>query len=183
MAYLETLISPLLLLIDPHIIFCVCHQLVAQYKKFCETDPFMQSVSMVINLRLLTHCRRLIPRLVSQPLLISLHSDDVTRLIIPWSTHCLSYGIFFSFQTSGSLVASLSTYIYIDGLAKYCSISSVLALDIPQSCSKPLIMSQIRAHFLSLAWRKLRLCSANHRPGYWSNLPCDWPSTAWAYSK
>ena len=39
------------------------------------------------------------------------------------------------------------------------------------------------AHFLSLARSKLRLCSANHRPGYWSNLPCDWPSTAWAYSK
>ena len=28
-----------------------------------------------------------------------------------------------------------------------------------------------------------RLCSANHRPGYWSNLPCDWLSTAWAYSE
>ena len=34
-----------------------------------------------------------------------------------------------------------------------------------------------------LTWSKLRLCSANHRPGYWSNLPCDWPSTAWAYSE
>ena len=40
-----------------------------------------------------------------------------------------------------------------------------------------------RARFLSLAWNKLRLCSANHRPGYWSNLPCDWPSIAWAYSE
>ena len=29
----------------------------------------------------------------------------------------------------------------------------------------------------------LRLCSANHRAGYWSNLPCDWPSIAWTYSK
>ena len=37
--------------------------------------------------------------------------------------------------------------------------------------------------FLSLAHSKPRLCSANHRPGYWSNLPCDWPSTAWAYSE
>ena len=37
--------------------------------------------------------------------------------------------------------------------------------------------------FLSLTRSKLRLCSANHRPGYWSNLPCDWPSTAWAYSE
>ena len=41
----------------------------------------------------------------------------------------------------------------------------------------------IKAYFLSLAWSKLRLCSANHRPGYWSNLAYDWPSTAWAYSK
>ena len=39
------------------------------------------------------------------------------------------------------------------------------------------------ARFLSLARSKLRLCPANHRPGYWSNLPCDWPSTAWAYSE
>ena len=37
--------------------------------------------------------------------------------------------------------------------------------------------------FRSLAQSKLRLCSANHRPGYWSNVPCDWPSTVWAYSK
>ena len=40
-----------------------------------------------------------------------------------------------------------------------------------------------RARFLSLARSKLRLCSANHRPGYWSNLSWDWPSTAWAYSE
>ena len=39
------------------------------------------------------------------------------------------------------------------------------------------------ACFQSLAQSKLRLYSANHRPGYWSNLPCDWPSTAWACSK
>ena len=37
--------------------------------------------------------------------------------------------------------------------------------------------------FCLLLKSKLRLCSANHRPGYWSNLPCDWPSTAWAYSE
>ena len=40
-----------------------------------------------------------------------------------------------------------------------------------------------RARFLSLARSKLRLCSANHRPGYFSNLACDWLSTAWAYSE
>ena len=43
--------------------------------------------------------------------------------------------------------------------------------------------SHFWVRFLSLAWNKLRLCSANDRPGYWSNLPCDWPSTAWAYSE
>ena len=40
-----------------------------------------------------------------------------------------------------------------------------------------------RAHFLSLARSKLRLCSANHRAGYFSNLACDWLSIVWAYSE
>ena len=45
------------------------------------------------------------------------------------------------------------------------------------------IYDKTRARFLSLAPSKLRLCSANHRPGYWCNLACDWQSTAWAYSE
>ena len=49
-----------------------------------------------------------------------------------------------------------------------------------RGCGRP---KKTRARFLSLARSKLRLCSANHRPGYWSNLPCNWPSTAWAYSE
>ena len=40
-----------------------------------------------------------------------------------------------------------------------------------------------RTRFLSLAQSKLRLCSANHRSGYWSNLPCDCLSTVCAYSE
>ena len=55
------------------------------------------------------------------------------------------------------------------------------------ACHDKTMVSQFpyvtRARFLSLALSKLRLCSANHRPGYWSNLPCDWSSTAWAYSE
>ena len=39
------------------------------------------------------------------------------------------------------------------------------------------------ARFRSFTRRKLRLWPANHRPGYWSNLPCDWPCIAWAYSE
>ena len=39
------------------------------------------------------------------------------------------------------------------------------------------------ALFLSLARSKLRLCLANHRVGYFSNLACDWLSIDWAYSE
>ena len=31
-------------------------------------------------------------------------------------------------------------------------------------------------------WGCWRLCSANHRAGYFSNLVCDWLSIVWAYS-
>ena len=40
-----------------------------------------------------------------------------------------------------------------------------------------------RARFLSFARSKLKLCSANHRAGYFSNLFCDWLSIVWAYSE
>ena len=40
-----------------------------------------------------------------------------------------------------------------------------------------------RVHFLSLARSELKQCSANHRPGYWSNMSCDWLSTARAHSQ
>ena len=40
--------------------------------------------------------------------------------------------------------------------------------------------SNIRMRFLPLARGKLILCLANHRAGYWSNLPCKWLSTAYA---
>ena len=36
---------------------------------------------------------------------------------------------------------------------------------------------------LSLARIKLRLCSVNHRAGYFSNLVCDWLSTVRTYSR
>ena len=39
-----------------------------------------------------------------------------------------------------------------------------------------------RVRFLPLARSKLRLCSVNHRAGYFSNLACDWLSIVWTYS-
>ena len=39
------------------------------------------------------------------------------------------------------------------------------------------------ARFLSFARGKLRLCSANHRAGYFSNLTYDWLTIVWAYSE
>ena len=63
-------------------------------------------------------------------------------------------------------------------------IAWILALLLSLHSIKQSISSlKSRARFLSLARSKLRLCSANHRPGYWSNLPCDWPSTVWACSE
>ena len=53
--------------------------------------------------------------------------------------------------------------------------------DSMHKCDEP--NSFIRARFLSLARSKLRLCSANHRAGYFSNLVCDWMSIVWAYSE
>ena len=41
-------------------------------------------------------------------------------------------------------------------------------------------LSLSQSSFLSLVRTKLRLYLANHRPGNWSNLSCDLPSTAWA---
>ena len=38
--------------------------------------------------------------------------------------------------------------------------------------------SHLRACFLSLSQRKLRLCSTNHRSGYWTEVTC--PVTGWA---
>ena len=37
------------------------------------------------------------------------------------------------------------------------------------------------ARFMSLARSMLRLCLANHRSGYFSNLTCNWLSIVWAY--
>ena len=53
----------------------------------------------------------------------------------------------------------------------------------PQCVKKPLCNIEPGFIFLSLAQSNLRLYSANHRPCYWSNLHCDWPSPAWAYSE
>ena len=39
----------------------------------------------------------------------------------------------------------------------------------------------VRAGFLSVAWSKLRLCLANHRADYFSNMACDWLSIVWVY--
>ena len=45
------------------------------------------------------------------------------------------------------------------------------------------IRKSVIARFLSVAQSKLRLCLANHRAGYFSNLACDWLSIVWAYSE
>ena len=55
---------------------------------------------------------------------------------------------------------------------------SITTID-ASSCIEP----QTWTRFLYLSHSKRRLCPANHRPSYWSNLPCDWLSTVLAYSE
>ena len=60
----------------------------------------------------------------------------------------------------------------------------VVNMKLPRSlCVSCLLTRTTWACFLSLAQNKLRLCSASHRAGYFSNLPCDWLSIVWAHSK
>ena len=89
---------------------------------------------------------------------------------------CPSYTV--STMAANGLVmegARASTAMVLTMFAQNILVSALEGLTI--------IQHLIRARFLSLAWSKLRLCSANYRPGYWSNLPSHWPSTAWAYSE
>ena len=60
----------------------------------------------------------------------------------------------------------------------YCSRVAVVT-----GITKVLFYWEIWACFLSLARSKLRLCSANNRAGYLSNLACRWLSIVWAYSQ
>ena len=47
--------------------------------------------------------------------------------------------------------------------------------------SRILVSASARACFLALTRSKLRLCLANHKAGYFSNLTCDWLSMVWAH--
>ena len=64
-------------------------------------------------------------------------------------------------------------------------ISSAIKNTVITTCNRKLYGSGNRAwaRFLSLARSKLRLCAANHRAGYFSNLACDWLSIVWVYSE
>ena len=73
--------------------------------------------------------------------------------------------------------------VFISDWASLTLRSTLINIKITITEENVLLLIISWARFLSLARGKLRLCSANHRPGYWSNLPCDWPSTAWAYSE
>ena len=52
-----------------------------------------------------------------------------------------------------------------------------------QECKLAYLQHACYVFAVDIKQKKKTLFSANHRPGYWSNLPCDWSSTAWAYSE
>ena len=77
-------------------------------------------------------------------------------------------------------ILTLQTYLMLITLLKTLGSGPIYCLLL--GVSSDYAQSQVRARFLSLALSKLRLCLANHRPGYFSNLACDWLSIVWAYS-
>ena len=64
----------------------------------------------------------------------------------------------------------------------YVSLTLTWQLMVCNLCSSLIFLSQTSGPVvLSVAQSKLRLCSANHRAGYFSNLDCDWLSIVWVY--
>ena len=61
--------------------------------------------------------------------------------------------------------------------------SKIVFFQVPWDSSDSVSHKWTKVRFLSLARSKFILCSANHRPCYLSNLPCDRQSTALAYSE
>ena len=99
---------------------------------------------------------------------------------------CNNYYSVDSLRTSGCIYASVNLTIigWDDGVSpapRLFGIKSLSGSEFAVSCD--LVIDNTWARFLSLAPSKLRLCSANHRAGYFSNLACDWLSIVWAYSK
>ena len=110
-------------------------------------------------------------------------------LFVQTSINLLTLSFAIQISVGGYLLAAshrLAWHLFNDGTNfRTNSYDYIISFYVPLRAARPSTqwLLQIRARFLSLARSKLRLCSANHRPGYWSNLPCDWPSTAWAYSE
>ena len=65
----------------------------------------------------------------------------------------------------------------------WCHICNIICVGIKITAPNHRYGALIWARFLSLARSKLRLCSTNHRAGYFSNQACGWLSTVWAYSE
>ena len=103
--------------------------------------------------------------------LINIMNNRNTNSFIKYSPSltCMWLHYFFSWQ------------IFHQGVDNSMSVGTdeLCQWTVPRHISLPEWLRDLRSdRFLSLARSNLRLCSANHRPGYWSNLPCDWPSTA-----
>ena len=61
---------------------------------------------------------------------------------------------------------------------------SCLLLGVSSGYAQPITRQVTSVTWLpTLTWSKLRLCLANHKAGYFSNLACDWLSIIWAYSE
>ena len=114
-----------------------------------------------------------IPPIAKPQITVSLHLNDKTEIYILHPDICT-----FRSNSKGIIV-----YLIPLGPISQKKFPLQIQIDLTLVAQGLDYFEQTRACFLYLAQSELRLCSANPRPGYWSNLPCDWLSTAWAYSE
>ena len=115
---------------------------------------------------------------------LSIHVALAARFLVQYP-----YLIFLSSTTLVAFISSHSLWAFQPAAIAQATIQ-VPTLSCGQVSATHLLkivddstIDEIFARFLSLAGSKLRLCSANHRAGYFSNLACDWLSIDWAYSE
>ena len=102
----------------------------------------------------------------------------VNTCMARWMIHFQSPAWLIEYLPKSSWLARYMHHLVLSNLPRHllkvvCSQSN--------ATQQTLLTGAIWARFLSLARSKLRLCSANHRACYFSNLACDWLSRVRAY--
>ena len=80
-------------------------------------------------------------------------------------------------------VADFTPVWRIARIASYIRLVFCFLLAVSLDCAQPIIGHVTKNNICLLLSVSSDYAWASHRPGYWSNLSCDWRGTAWAYSE